>query len=526
MKKNKIISLFGFALAVVICATGCGHAIVLSNSDVDNNSDLYYNGNEISGIPLPKDTLKPAEEIPLETKQHETASETTEVYTTAQTEGDTPTEAPQTPAVPQTPDVPQTQASEEKPIETIPETTAVQTTKAPQNSSDQTAAPPPSSNILPDDDLPVNSYKALNYSEMKAVWISYFELYPILTGKTKAQFEKGIGEYFDNAKSLGINTVYVHVRPYGDAIYKSDYFPWSKYCTGYIGENPGFDPLKVMIEQAHKRNISFHAWINPLRCYQQDDAPQVDDSYLTKQWYNYNDGDYIVKVNSYWYLNPAYEQVTDLIALGVSEIVSGYDVDGVHIDDYFYPTTESWFDRTAFNKSGYTSLSQFRLDNCTRMVSTMYNAVKSHNKTVLFGISTQGNVTNNQEVLYADVKKWCSEPGYADYMAPQIYYGFENSGQPFSEVVDEWDKMLSGTGKTLVPGLAVYKIGTEDTWAGSGKYEWINNTEIIKRQIEKSRTAKCYGGIALYSYQFIFEPSSDVSAAVQKEIAAFKPLLN
>ena len=156
----------------------------------------------------------------------------------------------------------------------------------------------------------------------------------------------------------------------------------------------------------------------------------------------------------------------------------------------------------------------------------LIDSIKNYDDDILFGISPQGNMDIDYNSQFADVKKWCSEPGYADYMAPQIYYGFENSGQPFSEVVDEWDKMLSGTGKTLVPGLAVYKIGTEDTWAGSGKYEWIINTEIIKRQIEKSRTAKCYGGIALYSYQFIFEPSSDVSAAVQKEIAAFKPLLN
>ena len=95
----------------------------------------------------------------------------------------------------------------------------------------------------------------------------------------------------------------------------------------------------------------------------------------------------------------------------------------------------------------------------------------------------------------------------------------------FSDVVEQWDEMLKGTGRPLIPGLAVYKIGNEDTWAGSGSQEWIIDKEIIKRQIEKSRTASNYGGVILYSYQFIFEPESSLEHAVNDEIAAFKPLL-
>ncbi|MBR4305468.1 MAG: family 10 glycosylhydrolase, partial [Ruminiclostridium sp.] len=403
----------------------------------------------------------------------------------------------------------------------VPETTIPKTTTTVTTTTTLTERP-----VLPvPDDMPVNNYTALNHEETKGVWISYFELYPILTGKSEEQFRNGIGEYYDNALSLGLNTVYVHVRPYGDAIYRSNYYPWSKYCTGYIGVDPGYDPLEVMIEEAHKRNISFHAWVNPMRCSQENDAPQIDDSYLVKEWYNYKDGDYISKVSGYWYLNPAYDEVTNLIALGVAEIVSRYDVDGVHIDDYFYPTKETWFDDISFDNSGYDDLAQFRLDNCTKMVYKMYEAVKSHNSTALFGVSAQGNVHNNLYELYADVEKWSREEGYVDYMAPQIYYGFENGGQPYAQVVDQWDEMLRGTGKKLIPGLAVYKIGTEDTWAGSGKYEWMENTEIIKRQIEKARTADNYSGIILYSYQFIFSPESDVESAVNAEIEAFKPLL-
>lgn len=509
-KKTGIILL---TAAAMVISGGCGKALVFDNEPQDTTG-----GNIISGIPLTESKVKPALSIPEQTGSHTTAEATATTKKKAETspKEDSSSDEPSADTSYDEPAVPD---EEIPPVETV--TSAVTTKK------DATTTTSKKNNNVPaaTDNLPVNSYTALNYNEVKGVWIWYSELYPILTGKSESQLRSGIGEYYDNCLSLGINTVYVHVRPFGDAIYKSDYFPWSKYCTGYIGKDPGYDPLKVMIDEAHARGISFQAWVNPLRCYYEDDAPDVSTAYKTGQWYDTKDGDYIVKVNSYWWLNPAYKEVTDLIANGAAELVSKYDVDGVHLDDYFYPTTEAYFDSIAFNASSYSSLSQFRLDNCSRMVSDMYKAVKSHNPTALFGVSAQGNVTNNETQLYADVEKWSKEDGYVDYMAPQIYYGFDNGGQPFEQVVEQWDKMLAGTGKSLIPGLAVYKIGTEDEWAGSGRYEWQNDKEIIKRQILKSQKTSNYGGVILYSYQFIFEPDSNVKTAVNKEIAAFKPLL-
>ena len=513
MSVKKKTWLIFLTVSAMIVSGGCGKELVLDNTPQNTSGS-----NIISGVPLTETKVKPALSIPEQTGLHTTTTATEKKTETSPKEDSSVDE----PIADSSYDVPSAPDTEAPSVETV--TTTVTTKK------NVTSTPKKDNNVpAPTDNLPVNSYTALNYNEVKGVWISYFELYPILTGKSSSQFRSGIGEYYDNCLSLGINTVYVHVRPYGDAIYKSDYYPWSKYCTGYIGEDPGFDPLDIMIEEAHARGISFQAWVNPLRCYHENDAPDVSTTYKTGQWYDTKDGDYIVKVkskvDSYWWLNPAYKEVTDLIANGAAELVSKYDVDGVHIDDYFYPTTESYFDSIAYNASSYNSLSQFRLDNCSRMVSGMYNAVKSHNPTALFGVSAQGNVTNNETQLYADVEKWSKEDGYVDYMAPQIYYGFDNSGQPFDQVVEQWDKMLAGTGKSLIPGLAVYKIGTEDTWAGDGKYEWINDKEIIKRQIIKSQGTSNYGGVILYSYQFIFEPSSDVKQAVNKEISAFKPLL-
>lgn len=508
-KKTGIILL---TAAAMVFSGGCGKALVFDNEPQDTTG-----GNIISGIPLTESKVKPALSIPEQTGSHTTATATATKKKKTETSPKEDSSADE-PSVDTSYDEPPVPDEEIPPVETV---TSAATTK-----KDVTVTSKKNNNVpAATDNLPVNSYTALNYNEVKGVWIWYSELYPILTGKSESQLRSGIGEYYDNCLSLGINTVYVHVRPFGDAIYKSDYFPWSKYCTGYIGKDPGYDPLKVMIDEAHARGISFQAWVNPLRCYYEDDAPDVSTTYKTGQWYDTKDGDYIVKVNSYWWLNPAYKEVTDLIANGAAELVSKYDVDGVHIDDYFYPTTEAYFDSIAFNASSYSSLSQFRLDNCSRMVADMYKAVKSHNPTALFGVSAQGNVTNNETQLYADVEKWSKEDGYVDYMAPQIYYGFDNGGQPFEQVVEQWDKMLAGTGKSLIPGLAVYKIGTEDEWAGSGRYEWQNDKEIIKRQILKSQKTSNYGGVILYSYQFIFEPDSDVKTAVNKEIAAFKPLL-
>ena len=535
MSVKKKITFTAIIAAVSVLASGCGKAMILENKA----SDIECNENIISGVAFSKTEIKPAESIPDQTGSHQTTvvTSTTKAAASQQTKPETAqttASSSETSYKENSYDKPSEETIYAIPDSTKPPVSVVETKAEPPatvlqttESTSQKPMPEPDSDRVPSytDSLPVNSYTALNYNEVKGVWIWYSELYPILTGKSESQLRNGIGEYYDNCLSLGINTVYVHVRPFGDAIYKSDYFPWSKYCTGYIGKDPGYDPLKVMIDEAHARGISFQAWVNPLRCYHEDDAPDVSTAYKTGQWYDTKDGDYIVKVNSYWWLNPAYKEVTDLIANGAAELVSKYDVDGVHIDDYFYPTTEAYFDSIAFNASSYSSLSQFRLDNCSRMVADMYKAVKSHNPTALFGVSAQGNVTNNETQLYADVEKWSKEDGYVDYMAPQIYYGFDNGGQPFEQVVEQWDKMLADTGKSLIPGLAVYKIGTEDEWAGSGRYEWQNDKEIIKRQIVKSQKTSNYGGVILYSYQFIFEPDSNVKTAVNKEIAAFKPLL-
>ena len=367
-----------------------------------------------------------------------------------------------------------------------------------------------------------NSYNALNFREQKGFWITYLEYGSIMKNKSEGSFRKSIGNYFDNISDLGFNTVYVQVRAFGDAYYDSDLYPSGEQFDGTIGTSNDFDALQVMIDCAHERGMSIHAWINPMRLMYTSQLEKIDDSYQIKKWFDsdkYN-GTYIVKSGDRWYLNPAYSEVTDLIASGITEIAANYDVDGIQIDDYFYPTTDSSFDKKAYSASGTDlSLSDWRIANVNRMVKKLYKAAHNANSSIVFGISPQGSVENNYNQLYADVKTWCSSSGYCDYILPQVYYGFDNAALPYGDVISLWSNMVRADDVKLVIGLAAYKIGAEDTYAGkSGKNEWLNNDDIISRQMKLAETLDNYGGVAIYRYDSLFNPSSSVAAQVDKEI--------
>lgn len=402
---------------------------------------------------------------------------------------------------------------------TIKPTTTTTATPQTTTTTTQTTTPPVSGS-----DYGVNSYSALNYDHVQAVWISYIEINNLLKNKSKDGFRTAVEEIYDNCLSMGINTVYVHTRAFGDAFYYSELFPFTKYLSGSVGSSLGYDPLPIMIEEAHSRGLSFHAWINPLRLCSSSDMPYVSEKYKIGEWYNNSkNGKYIVEVSGTWYLNPAYDEVIKIVGDNVREIVSSYNVDGVHIDDYFYPTTAASFDSSAYAESGYSTLSAFRIANCSKLVKEIYTAVNDCSKTAVFGASTQGSIVNNITQLYADAEAWCNG-GYIDYFAPQVYYGFENSAQPFKQCVDEWNTMVNGTDTDLYIGLALYKIGEVDTWAGAGRNEWVNTTTMIKRQIEYSESVKNCNGIVLYSYNYLFEDGY-YNSNIQKEIDNFKPLL-
>ncbi|MBQ7980808.1 MAG: family 10 glycosylhydrolase [Oscillospiraceae bacterium] len=449
----------------------------------------------------------------------ETASETTTASTEEITEASEKTTAETTVTTEETTTVPETTTAPET-TTTEAATTTVLTlqSESPPETMVQTAAETEQTAAY----YGSNSYSALNFREQKGFWITYLEYGSILKNKSENSFRKSIGKYFDNISDLGFNTVYVQVRAFGDAYYDSDLYPSGEQFDGTIGTSNDFDALQVMIDCAHDRGMSIHAWVNPMRLMYTSQLEAIDDSYQIKKWYDsdkYN-GTYIVKSGDRWYLNPAYSEVTDLIASGITEIAANYDVDGIQIDDYFYPTTDASFDKSAYSASGTDlSLSDWRIANVNRMVKKLYKAAHNANSSIVFGISPQGSVDNNYNQLYADVKTWCKSNGYCDYILPQVYFGFDNVALPYADVISLWSSMVKSDDVKLVIGLAAYKIGAEDTYAGkSGKNEWLNNDDIISRQMELAETLDNYGGVAIYRYDSLFNPASSVAAQVDKEI--------
>ncbi len=335
-------------------------------------------------------------------------------------------------------------------------------------------------------------YAPLNYTGQAAIWLPYTLFGEIMLGKTEEQFRSAISEKLSEAQAENINTVYFHAHPFGDAYYNSDIFPRG----GYLDAE--YDPLAIVIEEAHSRDISVHAWINPLRCQTEEELADLPDDFIIKNWISDPECRSALSVNGRVYLNPANDTAVELICSCADEILSRYDVDGIHIDDYFYPTDDPEFDRPEFEASGCSDLTQWRLDNCSRFVKALYDTVKSHGSRLVFGISPQGNINSDYSTQYADVRRWCSEEGFCDYIVPQIYFGFKNEACPFEETLHEWEQLTRGSSVSLVVGLAAYKLGKEDKWAGdAGKLEWIEDPDIIEKQtaLVNNSTAD---GYALY----------------------------
>ncbi len=377
-----------------------------------------------------------------------------------------------------------------------------------------------------DDKQVVHTSTVKRTGEVKAIWISYLDFLTLMQGKSQSQFTSSIGSAFDKIKSTGLNTVIVQVRPFGDALYDSKYFPWSYIASGTEGVSPGYDPLKIMIREAHNRGLQIEAWVNPYRIRIGGYTKAISDDNIAMEWYRKGTGD-VVKYNGGFYYNPGSEKAQDLIVKGVVEIVENYDVDGIHFDDYFYPTTDTAFDKTTYQNSGTSlSLADWRRENVNKLVKAVYSAIKKTNSSVRFGISPQGNFSNNYNQQYSDVELWMRKSGYVDYICPQLYWAFKHKTAPYKSMVAEWDSKVRSSDVELYIGLAAYKIGTaEASYAGEGINEWKTNSNILARMVETARTADNYGGFMLFRYDSLYNPSSGVSAQVKKELSNLKDVL-
>lgn len=365
--------------------------------------------------------------------------------------------------------------------------------------------------------------------ELRGVWISYLDWEKLPSDR--ASFQTQVDQMLDRCVKLKMNAVFVHVRPDGDAMYPSSYYPWSKFVTGTQGKDPGYDPLAYFIEAAHKRGLQFHAWINPFRVtgYHNKWSDLCADS-PAKKWRN--DGDssndrWVLQQGGEYYFNPAISQVREMIVNGVREVVSNYDVDGIHFDDYFYPqiddtNSSKWFDKPEYDASSSNAvITQWRRDNINALIRGVYAAVKEIKPAVQFGVSPEGYVDHlrSSNRLFVDIDTWMSKDGYLDYIMPQIYWGFEHkltdgSSAPyaFSNNLNTWLALKKKGNVRLYLGLAMYKTGS-NTKDNNATPEWLRYDDIMKRQVEAGRATGQVSGYCFYAYSSFQESACQAEAA-------------
>lgn len=315
--------------------------------------------------------------------------------------------------------------------------------------------------------------------EMRGVWVSsvYNLDYPSSPTTDPDKLKAEADEILDNCVKWGLNAVFLQVRPSGDALYKSDLFPWSKYLTGSVGTAPqdGFDPLEYWVEAAHKRGLELHAWINPYRITRGKDTewnslPSTHPAKMNPYWVvKYSDGNY--------YFNPGIPEVRDLVTRGAVEIVQNYDVDGLHMDDYFYPGTD-FNDAATYQKYGssFSNIADFRRDSVNQLVAQLDTAVHNIDPDIQFGISPsgiwankstdpRGSNTNGSEHYvssYADSLYWI-ENGLVDYIIPQIYWEIGHKLADFATLADWWNDAVAGSDVHLYIGMGAYRCADNPT---------------------------------------------------------------
>ena len=315
--------------------------------------------------------------------------------------------------------------------------------------------------------------------------------------KSESDFNKKIDEMAEKCAEYKINTAIVQVRPFSDALYPSEIFPYSHIITGKQGLAPDFDPLKYITKKFHEKNIAVHAWVNPLRISTGQTPSYIADSNPCKKYptFSYKDG---------LYYDPSYPEVRKLIIDGIAEIVKNYDVDGIQLDDYFYPSEDLNYDKKSYDnyaksvKSEFLPISQneWRKANINMLVEGILSKVHALKDGIVFGIAPQCNFDNNEKIG-ADVSVWCSQRGYIDYICPQLYVSNNHPTFPFSPLADRWKATVTNSDINLYFGLGMYKAGTD---ADNGT--WLLSDDNLQKQIEYIREIKS-DGFMLYSYEYL-----------------------
>lgn len=374
----------------------------------------------------------------------------------------------------------------------------------------------PETAATPAPTLVTTAAPAAHTDEYRAVWVSYLE-WQHTDFSSQEAFAAEVGTMLDNIANLGANVVLAQVRPFGDALYPSDLYPFSHLCTGVQGQDPGFDPLAVLVQAAHDRGLELEAWVNPYRL-QSGGTPEA----LSAENLANTHPDWVRSVESGLYLDPANPEVRDYIAVGVGELCQNYDIDGVHFDDYFYPTTAADFDADTYaaycDGGGTLALGDWRRQNVDDLVALCYRT--AHEYGVRFGIAPQGDPDSNYQNQYSDAPRWLREAGFVDYLMPQLYWGLDyekdgDASHSLTELAGAWLALDRRAEVALYFGLGAYRIGEGDGGDRSGPgTEWQSGKALAA---QADALAGLGGqGIGLYRYDSLFSNTLWPTLAAQE----------
>ena len=343
--------------------------------------------------------------------------------------------------------------------------------------------------------------------EMRGIWISTVSNidWPSKPGLTTKQLQQETDGILDHLQEMGFNAVFFQVRPASDAFYASSIEPWSVYLTGKQGEAPekDFDPLQYWIEQSHRRGMELHAWINPFRAttnVQKGSSPL----YITQ-----THPEWIIQYNKKGYIDPGIPEARSYLYKIIEEITHNYDLDGIHLDDYFYPypvEKETFGDALSFQAHNPKALplAEWRRQNINQFIAGAHKTVKTTKPWIAFGVSPFGVWRNASDdargsqtkagttaydILYADVLTWM-ENQWIDYVIPQIYWESAHPSANFNTLAEWWAQQ---PGCTKYIGHALYKIN-------NGTTAWADKKEI-PNQLIKARKTKDIEGSVLFSYK-------------------------
>lgn len=345
--------------------------------------------------------------------------------------------------------------------------------------------------------------------EFRGVWISTVTNidWPAAGDWSSENQKASFIRLLDMHKANGMNAMIVQVRPSADAFYPSRYEPWSQWLTGMQGRPPApyYDPLKFMIAETHKRGMEFHAWLNPYRAVFNTKKSSITSSHITRKH-----PEWFVKYGDKKYFDPGNTEAQKFVVNVVYDIVKRYEVDAIHMDDYFYPYRipgkEFPDDKSYRNSGSKLNKDDWRRSNVDSIILALNRTIKKINPKCQFGISPFGVWRNNDkdpdgsatragqtnyDDLYADILLWLKE-GWIDYVAPQLYWELEHPDAPFLTLLEWWSNHTYG--KNCYIGIGIYKAGLNEAW---------KDPLQLPRQIEAIRNTPNIQGMAFYSSKIL-----------------------